>query len=194
MQVRVGMPARMALGCGGAPGRGAGSEGLRYGGCRRSQQAWSLPPVAEEQPVSGGSPESPSVPASRELGPECCPPWSALLRGKVWPGLTARRRRAWVGAPEDAAPSVVLGSWEARRRGGRHRKPARLGRARDFTTSAGWGAPGAPGRRWPCRLRARPPPAPPGLLHFPAPRLRSEGTCPFGLPSSLGSVCSFWSH
>ena len=54
--------------------------------------------------VSGGSPKSPSVPASRELGPECCPPWSAVLRGTVWPGLTARSRRAWVGAPEDAAP------------------------------------------------------------------------------------------
>ena len=31
----------------------------------------------------------------------------------------------------------------------------------------------------------------PGLLYSPAPRLRSEGTCPFGLPSGLGSVCSF---
>lgn len=101
-----------------------------------------------------------------------------------------KARRPGPGAGGCGAERLIWAAGRRGARGGRHRKPAELGRALGFTTSAGWGSPGAPGRRWPFRLGAcSPARARPAAL--PGARLGAEGT--FLLPSTLGSSCSFWS-
>lgn len=97
-------------------------------------------------------------------------------------GLTARRRLAWVGAPEDAEPGGCPGqpgdaapgreaqetsfNWAEREAAPHPRAGARRGDTGDAVL-VGSGL---------ARLPA------PVLLRFPAPRPGTEGPCPFGLP------------
>lgn len=130
-QVSTGKPASTVLECGGDPAAARARKGCDFGERQQSPQDRSQLSVARESTGRWSSPEPGRfslvpAPASLEVGFECCSASGSVFRGTLWEGFTARRS----GAPGPGSGhrrmqrrGLVLGSREARRWGGRYRKP-----------------------------------------------------------------------